>query len=105
MLRCFETICSIQELVHLGGRTFLVSGNFPLGCSAAYLTLYQTSRKEEYDPLTGCLIWLNKFGKYHNEQLQTELNRLGKLYPNVHIIYGDYYNGLLRLFQEPAKFG
>jgi phospholipase/lecithinase/hemolysin len=98
-------ISSAIVLVDMGGRTFLVPGNFPLGCSATYLTLYQTSNKEEYDPLTGCLTWLNDFSEYYNEKLQAELNRLSKLYPHVNIIYGDYFNALLRLYQEPSKFG
>ena len=89
----------------MGGRTFLVPGNFPLGCSVAYLTLYQTSNVEEYDPVTGCLKWLNKFAEYYNEQLQAELDRLRKLYPHVNIIYADYFNALSRIFQDPAKFG
>ncbi|KAG7598570.1 GDSL lipase/esterase [Arabidopsis suecica] len=96
---------SITELIGMGGKTFLVPGEFPIGCSVVYLTLYQTSNKEEYDPLTGCLKWLNKFGEYHSQQLKTELNRLRKLNPHVNIIYADYYNALLRLFKEPAKFG
>ncbi|XP_019094736.1 PREDICTED: GDSL esterase/lipase At1g28600 isoform X2 [Camelina sativa] len=101
-----NTISSaVTELIAMGGRTFLVPGNFPIGCSVIYLTLYQTSNKEEYDPLTGCLKWLNNFGEYHEEQLHAELNRLRKLNPHVNIIYADYYNALLRLFQEPAKFG
>jgi len=89
----------------MGGKTFLVPGEFPLGCSVAYLSLYQTSNIEEYDPLTGCLKWLNKFSEYHDEQLQAELIRLQMLYPHVNIIYADYYNTLLRLAQEPTKFG
>ncbi|CAH2034203.1 unnamed protein product [Thlaspi arvense] len=96
---------AITELVDMGGRTFLVPGNFPLGCSVIYLTLYQTPNKEEYDPSTGCLTWLNEFAEYYNDQLQTELNRLRKLYPHVNIIYADYYNALFRLIKEPTKFG
>ncbi|XP_019091062.1 PREDICTED: GDSL esterase/lipase At1g28580-like [Camelina sativa] len=95
---------SITGLIGMGGRTFLVPGDFPLGCSAIYLTSYQTSNMEAYDPLTGCLTWLNKFGENHDQQLQAELNRLQKLYPHVNIIYADYYNALLRIYQEPAKF-
>ncbi|KFK44741.1 hypothetical protein AALP_AA1G296900 [Arabis alpina] len=101
-----STISSaITELVEMGGRTFLVPGDFPLGCSVAYLTLYQTSNRVEYDPLTGCLTWLNEFSEYHNEHLQAELDKLRNLYPHVTIIYGDYYNALLRIFEDPAKFG
>ncbi|CAN8290970.1 unnamed protein product [Cochlearia groenlandica] len=97
---------AITELIGMGGRTFLVPGDFPLGCSAIYLTLYQKlSNKNDYDPLTGCITWLNEFSIYHNEWLQTELNRLKKLYPHVNIIYADYYNALLPLIQEPTKFG
>lgn len=89
----------------MGGRTFLVPGDFPLGCSVAYLTLYQTPNMEAYDPLTGCLTWLNEFSQYYNGELQRELDRLRKLYPHVNIVYADYYNDLSRLFQEPTKFG
>ena len=88
----------------MGGRTFLVPGEFPLGCSVIYLTLYKTSNKEAYDS-SGCLKWLNEFAVYHDDQLQAELNKLRKLYPHVNIIYADYYNALLRLSQEPTKFG
>ncbi|KAB2086283.1 hypothetical protein ES319_A04G019300v1 [Gossypium barbadense] len=49
---------SINELIELGAVTFLVPGNFPIGCSASYLTLFQGSDKDQYDPLTGCLTWL-----------------------------------------------
>ncbi|KAF3546413.1 hypothetical protein DY000_02008871 [Brassica cretica] len=64
-----------------------------------------TAKEEEYDPFTGCLSWLNAFGKNHDEQLKTELRRLWKLYPHVNIIYADYYNSMYRFFQEPAKYG
>ncbi|CAF1971062.1 unnamed protein product [Brassica napus] len=100
---------AIVELIDLGGKTFLVPGNFPLGCFPAYLTLFETSEKE-HDPFTGCIPWLNDFGEYHNEQLKTELTQLQKLYPhgrycaNVSIIYADY-NSMYPFFQEPAKYG
>ncbi|VVA92906.1 unnamed protein product [Arabis nemorensis] len=97
--------CAIVDLIDLGCKTFLVPGNFPLGCSAAYLTLFQTAEEQEYDPFTGCLPRLNKFGEYHNEHLKSEVKRLQILYPHVNIIYVDYYNSLYRFFQEPAKYG
>ncbi|CAN6816904.1 unnamed protein product [Brassica oleracea] len=96
---------AIVDLINLGGKTFLVPGSFPYGCFPAYLTLFQTAKEEEYDPFTGCLSWLNAFGKNHDEQLKTELRRLRKLYPHVNIIYADYYNSMYRFFQEPAKYG
>ncbi|KAF8110413.1 hypothetical protein N665_0084s0023 [Sinapis alba] len=87
------------------GRTIMVPTDLPIGCWASFLTQYQTSNKEEYNPLTGCLNWLNEFVEHHNKELQAELNRLQKLYPHVTILYADYYNALLHIFQEPARFG
>ncbi|CAN6872586.1 unnamed protein product [Brassica oleracea var. botrytis] len=100
-----STISSaITELISMGGKTFLVPGQFPLGCSTTYLQSYNTSNAEEYDS-TGCLKWLNEFGKNQGDQLLVELKKLQKLYPHVNIIYADYYNILLRFIQEPAKYG
>ncbi|KAL0814743.1 hypothetical protein Bca101_071186 [Brassica carinata] len=101
-----STISSvITELVHMGGRTIMVPTDLPIGCWTSFLTQYQTSNQEEYNPLTGCLNWLNEFVEHHNKELQEELNRLQKLYPHVTILYADYYNALLHIFQEPARFG
>ncbi|WRX28269.1 hypothetical protein QQP08_020756, partial [Theobroma cacao] len=87
-----------EELIELGAVTFLVPGNLPIGCSPAYLTYFQGSDKGEYDPLTGCLTWLNQFSEYHNELLQQELDQIRELHPHVNIIYADYYNIAMREF-------
>lgn len=95
----------IQELFNLGARTFLVPGKFPTGCSAAYLTRFRTTNTKDYDSLTGCLKWPNEFSEYQNEQLQTELDRLHKLYPNATIKYADYYEVVLQFYREPTLYG
>ncbi|ESQ33990.1 hypothetical protein EUTSA_v10009438mg, partial [Eutrema salsugineum] len=101
-----STISSVvTELISMGGRTILVPSDFPIGCWPSFLTQYQTSNQEEYDPLTGCLKWLNEFIERHNEELQAELNRLQRLNPRVTILYADYHNALLHTFQEPTRFG
>ncbi|GKB05763.1 GDSL esterase/lipase-like protein [Tanacetum coccineum] len=71
----------------------------------AFLTIYYGSSDDEYDSTTGCLIRLNKFAEYHNELLQSELNRIRELHPNVNIIYGDYYNAAMQFFRSPDDFG
>uniref|UniRef100_A0A2N9GG48 Uncharacterized protein n=1 Tax=Fagus sylvatica TaxID=28930 RepID=A0A2N9GG48_FAGSY len=96
---------AINELIELGAVTLMVPGNLPIGCSAAYLTYYETTDKEEYDPATGCLKWLNKFSEYHNDQLQKELSRIQALHPHVNIIYADYYNVAMRFYRYPSQFG
>ncbi|XP_028766494.1 GDSL esterase/lipase At1g28610-like [Neltuma alba] len=95
---------TIKELIHLGAQTLIVPGNFPIGCSASYLTRFQSNHKNDYDK-AGCLVWLNKFVEFYNKRLQSEVNRLQQLYPHAHIIYADYYNAALPLYHSPTKFG
>ncbi|KAK2985354.1 hypothetical protein RJ640_002638, partial [Escallonia rubra] len=100
------TIASfIKELIELGAVTLMVPGNLPIGCSSSYLTLFKGSNKEEYDPETGSLTWLNKFAEYHNELLRNELNLIQQPNPHATIIYADYYNAAMQLYCSPKKFG
>lgn len=96
---------AMQELIKHGAVTLMVPGNLPIGCSAAYLTKYNSSNEEDYDPVTGCLIKFNKFAQHHNEMLQLELNQLRELHPEVTIIYADYYNAAMQFYSAPEKYG
>ncbi|MED6195336.1 hypothetical protein PIB30_036977 [Stylosanthes scabra] len=60
--------------------------------------------KMEYDE-DGCLKQLNEFAQHYNEKLYEEINRLQFLHPHANIIYGDYYNAFLPLYQSPKHFG
>ncbi|KAL3522440.1 hypothetical protein ACH5RR_015274 [Cinchona calisaya] len=101
-----RTISSaIKELIESGAVTLIVPGNLPIGCSAAYLTYFQSSDKDDYDMATGCIKWLNKFSKYHNKILKTEINRIRELHPHATINYADYYNAAMRLYRSPNKYG
>ncbi|KAL5096824.1 hypothetical protein RYX36_001151 [Vicia faba] len=95
---------SINELIDLGAHTLMVPGNFPMGCNACFLTHYETTIKNQYDSF-GCLKWLNEFAEFYNLNLQNEIQRLRGIYPHANIIYADYYNALLPLYQYPSKFG
>nr|XP_043620478.1 GDSL esterase/lipase At1g28580-like [Erigeron canadensis] len=98
-------VSAIYELIELGAETLVVPGNLPIGCSAAYLTIYYGTDKVEYDNTTGCITALNKFAEWHNELLQTSLNQIREVHPNVNIIYGDYYNAAMQFFHSPEKYG
>ncbi|CAI8591039.1 unnamed protein product [Vicia faba] len=95
---------SIDELIDLGACTLMVPGNFPLGCNAIYLTKYETKDSNQYDSF-GCLKWLNEFAEFYNQKLNDEIHRLREIYPHANIIYADYYNAALPLYQYPSKFG
>ncbi|MBA0660966.1 hypothetical protein Goklo_012903 [Gossypium klotzschianum] len=96
---------SINELIELGAMTFLVPGNFPIGCSPSLLTKFHGSERDQYDPLTGCLTWLNRFSQHHNELLRKELENIRSLHPQINIIYVDYYKAAMRFYHSPKQFG
>ncbi|KAF3325214.1 GDSL esterase/lipase [Carex littledalei] len=93
------------ELISHGAKTLLVPNNFPIGCVPMYLTLFQSEKKDDYDSETGCIKSLNELSEYHNAMLSEELAKLRLLYPNVTIIYADYYEASMNIFRNPNKFG
>ncbi|KAM0938492.1 putative sinapine esterase [Dioscorea sansibarensis] len=97
---------AISEVIEVGARTLLVPGNLPIGCNSAYLTYFHVSNNNEsHDQVTGCINWLNEFSQYHNQLLIDELQLLRKLHPHVTIIYADYFEALMTIFQSPEEYG
>ncbi|KAI3498702.1 hypothetical protein L1887_34481 [Cichorium endivia] len=98
-------VSAVNELIELGAETLVIPGNLPIGCSAAYLTIFYGSSEVQYDNSTGCIITLNKLAEYHNEFLQKKLHQIRELHPDVNIIYADYYNAAMQFFRSPNKYG
>nr|CAB3477601.1 unnamed protein product [Digitaria exilis] len=96
---------AIMELISLGAKKLVVPGNFPIGCVPLYLSIFPSQKGDYYDEQTGCIKWLNEFSEYHNKMLKDELEKLRNLYPDVTIIYADYYGASLNIFQAPLQFG
>nr|GLL24167.1 GDSL esterase/lipase At1g28580-like isoform X1 [Ipomoea trifida] len=97
---------AVKELIEVGAKTIMVPGEMPDGCLAVTLSQFlSTSSKDDYDPETGCLIWMNKLAEFHNQLLITQLHHIQKQHPNVLIIYADYYNAAMKLYRSPRKHG
>ncbi|CAL4948751.1 unnamed protein product [Urochloa decumbens] len=96
---------AITDLISLGAKKLVVPGNFPIGCVPLYLSIFPSQKEDYYEEQTGCIKWLNEFAEYHNRMLQEELEKLRNLYPDVTIIYADYYGASLNIFRAPLKFG
>lgn len=95
----------MQELIKAGAVTLMVPGNFPIGCLPTYLSTFKTSNKNDYDPKTGCLLWLNKLARYHNNLLLFEIRRIQNQNSHTKIIYADYYNAATLFYRSPRKYG
>nr|CAB3473744.1 unnamed protein product [Digitaria exilis] len=95
---------TIAELIGLGAKNLVVPGNLPIGCIPDYLSQFQSDNKEDYEPETGCIGWLNEFARYHNKLLIEELEKLRKLHPGVTIIYADNYGAAMEVFLSPEQY-
>ncbi|XP_031126031.1 GDSL esterase/lipase At1g28610-like [Ipomoea triloba] len=96
---------AIEELIELGVVNMMVPGMMADGCLAATLSFFYGSNDEDYNPKTGCLNWLNKQSENHNILLQNALARIRDRHPDVFLVYADYYNAGLQLYNSPTKFG
>lgn len=91
-------------MIEEGAVELMVPGNFPIGCSAVYLTLFESPKKEDYDR-HGCLKAFNGFAKYHNNQLKQALETLRQKYPHARILYADHYGAAMRYVHAPLHHG
>ncbi|XP_030547250.2 GDSL esterase/lipase At5g45910-like [Rhodamnia argentea] len=92
-------------LIEEGAVDLLVPGQFPVGCSALFLTLFQSPNVSAYDPTTGCLKAYNALFQYHDNYLQQELQKLREEYPHARIMYADYYGASVPIYRTPKEYG
>ncbi|XP_039133891.1 acetylajmalan esterase-like [Dioscorea cayenensis subsp. rotundata] len=96
-----------KELIEMGAVHIVVPGNFPIGCMPSYLATFgQLVGKNAgaFDELK-CLKSLNIFSMFHNERLQASLAELRHVYPDVQIMYADYYHAFLHILENAPLYG
>ncbi|CAN6363028.1 unnamed protein product [Urochloa humidicola] len=93
-----------KEVIELGATQIIIPGNFPIGCSPSYLSLFSTSGTADLDD-RGCLKTYNAFAQHHNEQLQAAIDDLRKANTDVTIIYADYYGAFMHLLDHASILG
>jgi len=100
-----KTILDVaKEVIELGATQIIIPGNFPIGCSPSYLSLFSVSGTGDLDD-RGCLKSYNAFAQHHNEQLQAAIDDLRKANTDVTIIYADYYGAFMHLLDHASILG
>lgn len=96
---------ALQTLIELGAVDVVVPGVLPIGCFPLYLTLYQSSSKDDYDEI-GCLKSFNNLSSYHNELLKQAVAGLqSKHAAGVRLMYADLYAQVADMVRSPETFG
>ncbi|XP_010915608.1 GDSL esterase/lipase At5g45910 [Elaeis guineensis] len=101
-----EKISKTTEiLINQGAVDLVLPGSPPSGCFGLLLTLLPSPNKEDYDPRTGCLKKLNALSRYHNKLLRRTVKNLRSKYPEVRIVYADFYEPVIQFVRSPERFG
>ncbi|XP_074272900.1 GDSL esterase/lipase At5g03980-like [Silene latifolia] len=98
-----ETIINAaKQVISYGVTRVYIPGNFPIGC----LPIYKATFENEYtlDGLN-CLDGLNAFARYHNDHLKEAIKELQQEYPEVTVVYGDYYSALSSVLKNAGALG
>ncbi|KAK9697277.1 hypothetical protein RND81_08G026600 [Saponaria officinalis] len=93
-----------EELISLGATQLIIPGNFPVGCMTVYLAGFKSNDPSMYDDLK-CLISLNEFAKFHNDQLRQTIKKLRKKHPHVAIAYMDLDKAMRKMLQHATSLG
>lgn len=94
----------MQQVIQLGATRVVVPGNFPIGCFPAALTFLSNASSQEFDEF-GCSRSFNDLAIYQNNNLQDALNLLRLEFPNVVIIYADYYGAFRSVLGRAPLLG
>nr|XP_016511138.1 PREDICTED: acetylajmalan esterase-like [Nicotiana tabacum] len=97
-------IHGVRRVISLGATQIVVPGNFPGGCFPIALTIFMTDNSSAYDE-HHCLKDFNNLIIFFNDHLRQAILDLKKEYPNITLIYGDYYNAYLWLLQNAVSLG
>ncbi|KAE8805313.1 GDSL esterase/lipase [Hordeum vulgare] len=103
-IECNSNYNMVQELIAEGAVDLIVPGVMPTGCFPVYLNMLDMPA-HEYGTRSGCIRQYNTFSWVHNAHLKKALEKLRPKYPNVRIIYGDYYTPVVQFMLQPEKFG
>ncbi|CAN4076447.1 unnamed protein product [Withania somnifera] len=101
--RCAETLKNSLVIMGEWGKR-LLQFIYPLGCLPLYLTSFPDNNTIAYDQW-GCLRNFNDFASYHNRYVNRAIANLQRQFPNVSIVYGDFYGAILTLLRSPSSFG
>lgn len=97
---------AIERLIKHGATNLVVPGMPPVGCTPPVLAVFDAnSDQARYNPQTGCLDEVNELTIHHNSLLLESIEKIQAKYPEVEIIYADFFSPVMEMVESPGKFG
>ncbi|KAK4489079.1 hypothetical protein RD792_004873, partial [Penstemon davidsonii] len=97
-------INAAREAIRLGATRVILPGNAPIGCYPFILTELASNNTADYDDI-GCLRTINDLITLKNNDLQQAINDLSQEFPDIFIMYADFFNSETSLIRETALSG
>ncbi|KAG8371467.1 hypothetical protein BUALT_Bualt13G0090600 [Buddleja alternifolia] len=97
-------INTTREIIQAGALQIVVPGNFPIGCFPFGLSALASNDSTSYDEF-GCIRSLNNLVLNQNNNLKLAISSLRREFPDVVIIYSDYYNAFLSVLRGAPILG
>ncbi|KAL6185239.1 hypothetical protein ACLB2K_041373 [Fragaria x ananassa] len=95
---------AVKWVIGYGAVKVLVPGQWPMGCLPIYLSRFPTNDTAAYDQFH-CLKDWNSISDCHNYHLRNTIEELKKEYPDVTIVYADYYSVFEWLLTHQEELG
>ncbi|KAL7589328.1 hypothetical protein Lser_V15G41040 [Lactuca serriola] len=90
----------VRTLIKTGAKNIVVQGLPPVGCLPVDVTSCPINQRDK----SGCSSIVNGAIMIHNGILQTKLEILRKLFPDVTIIYADSWKAYFTIVSNPTKY-
>lgn len=97
----------LHTLIQEGARFIIVEGAMPMGCAPVYIQAasslfdHDTGSVDEL----GCVASLNGLSRQHNTRLQQLIQDLQVDYPDVHLLYFDFYQAFTDVLKNAQSEG
>ena len=94
----------VEKLIAEGAVELVVPGVLPIGCFPVYLSIFR-KQADGYGGRSGCIRDLNTLSWVHNAALRRKVEELRGRYPDVRIVYADYYTPAIQFVLHAEKYG
>lgn len=105
LIYVFIYVFGFQKVIAYGAGSVIVPGSIPLGCLPQYLVIVNENNMSSVFDKYHCHKDINNFAKYHNNLMKQVIEELSTQYPDVIILYGDYYTAFQWMFRNAYRLG
>ncbi|KAH6557071.1 hypothetical protein KP509_1Z136900 [Ceratopteris richardii] len=91
---------ALETILESGMKKVVVQGQFPMGCIAIYLRLFNNTQLDS----NGCVSSVMEISNQHNRLLRDVIGHVQKIHPDLDIIFFDTTEAYLHILRNPSLY-